>query len=122
MGEWRVQNAADEHVPGRWNVPITLCCTGNLEPSQIRASALWRRHLALKRKTTSPISTRSPSRKTTEPWSGSSGFPLTLAGFVAVLILVAGGAMAWLVGRFDVSAEKQAAIRAELDARRAAAE
>lgn len=37
-----------------------------------------------------------------------------LAWFVVTLIVVAGGAMAWLVGTFDVSAEKQAAIRAKL--------
>jgi Na+/melibiose symporter-like transporter len=37
-----------------------------------------------------------------------------LAWFVTALILVAGLAMAWLVGRFDVSAEKQARIRAQL--------
>lgn len=37
-----------------------------------------------------------------------------LAWFVTGLILVAGAAMAWLVGRFDISAEKQAGIRAEL--------
>jgi Na+/melibiose symporter-like transporter len=37
-----------------------------------------------------------------------------LAWFVTGLILVAGMAMAWLVGRFDVSAEKQTRIRAEL--------
>lgn len=37
-----------------------------------------------------------------------------LAWFVAGLILVSGAAMAWLVGRFDVSPEKQARIRAEL--------
>ena len=49
------------------NVPITRVPNRNLEPSQVRASTLQRRHLALKRKTTSPISTRSPSRRTTEP-------------------------------------------------------
>ena len=38
-----------------------------------------------------------------------------LAWFVVALIVIAGGAMAWLVGRFDVSSEKQAAIRAKLD-------
>lgn len=37
-----------------------------------------------------------------------------LAWFVTGLILVAGLAMAWLVGRFDVSVEKQARIRAQL--------
>ena len=37
-----------------------------------------------------------------------------LAWFVTGLILVSGAAMAWLVGRFDVSPEKQARIRAEL--------
>ena len=44
-----------------------------------------------------------------------------LAWFVAVLILVAGSAMALLVGGFKVSAEKQAAIRARLAASRAQA-
>ena len=39
----------------------------NLELSQGGASALQCRHLALNRKTTSPISTRSPSRSTTDP-------------------------------------------------------
>ncbi|MFB0874829.1 MULTISPECIES: MFS transporter [unclassified Sphingobium] len=42
-----------------------------------------------------------------------------LAWFVTGLILVAGMAMAWLVGRFDVSAEKQARIRADLARMRA---
>lgn len=37
-----------------------------------------------------------------------------LAWFVTALIVIAGGAMAWLVGTFDVSEEKQAAIRARL--------
>lgn len=37
-----------------------------------------------------------------------------LAWFVTFLIVAAGAAMAWLVGRFDVSPEKQAAIRARL--------
>ena len=44
-------------------------------------------------------------------WRGSS----------PALILVAGAAMAWLVGRFEVSTEKQAAIRAKLARLRAAA-
>ncbi len=42
-----------------------------------------------------------------------------LAWFVTALIVIAGVAMAWLVGRFDVSAEKQAAIREKLAALRA---
>lgn len=42
-----------------------------------------------------------------------------LAWFVTALILVAGLAMAWLVGRFDVSAEKQARIREVLAKMRA---
>mgnify|MGYP002402991102 CR=1 FL=1 len=37
-----------------------------------------------------------------------------LAWFVIALIVGAGGAMAWLVGRFDVSVDKQAAIRERL--------
>lgn len=37
-----------------------------------------------------------------------------LAWFVIALILIAGAAMAWLVRGFDVSAEKQAGIRARL--------
>lgn len=42
-----------------------------------------------------------------------------LAWFVTGLIVVAGAAMAWLVGRFDVSAAKQAEIRRVLAERRA---
>ena len=42
-----------------------------------------------------------------------------LAWFVTGLILVSGAAMAWLVGRFDVSPEKQARIRASLAQMRA---
>ena len=45
-----------------------------------------------------------------------------LAWFVTGLIVVAGGLMAWLVGRFDISAEKQAAIRAKLAELRATSE
>lgn len=41
-----------------------------------------------------------------------------LAWFVVILIVGAGAAMAWLAGRFDVSTEKQATIRAQLAARR----
>lgn len=43
-----------------------------------------------------------------------------LAWFVIGLIVMAGLAMAWLVGRFDVSPEKQARIRTDLARRRAA--
>ncbi len=42
-----------------------------------------------------------------------------LAWFVTGLIVIAGAAMAWLVGRFDVSAAKQAEIRRVLAERRA---
>lgn len=50
-----------------------------------------------------------------------TGKVAALAWFVTGLIVVAGGAMAWLVGRFDVSAAKQAEIRRVLAERRAAA-
>lgn len=43
-----------------------------------------------------------------------------LAWFVTALIVLGGAAMAWLVGGFKVSAEKQAAIRARLAELRAA--
>lgn len=43
-----------------------------------------------------------------------------LAWFVTALIVAGGGAMAWLVGGFKVSAEKQAAIRTKLAELRAA--